>query len=201
VAQEEHMTTKATEAGSVDSASSLPERADPTLTPAQQRVLELKVGESFLLQAILMAEGDGALLKWRYRSAEQIAARLARWAQSRDVRIAWSTRTRCGSDGSARPEEDDMGITVFEGYTVGKVERGMSLPAGHKKSLSAEQKPLLPMKDGESFVLGVHFGAFLTDNVERLLQWARSKGICAVRRKIDDDVVRIWRVGPCNRQR
>jgi hypothetical protein len=33
------------------------------------------------------------------------------------------------------------------------------------------------------------------------LQWARSKGICAVRRKIDDDVVRIWRVGPCNRQR
>jgi len=87
-----------------------------------------------------------------------------------------------------------MGHTVFEGYTVGEIERGIPFPARHKKPLSIEQKQLLQLKDGESLVLAVHFGAFLTDNAERLMQWARSKGIHTVRRKIDDDSVRIWRV-------
>jgi hypothetical protein len=85
--------------------------------------------------------------------------------------------------------------TPIEGCKVGKIERGMSLPIGHKKPLATEPKQLLHMKDGENFVLGVHFDAFLTDNVERLLQCARSRGIHAVRHKIDDGAVRIWRVG------
>jgi hypothetical protein len=87
-----------------------------------------------------------------------------------------------------------MSNAVFEGYTVGEIERGIPFPARHKKPLSIEQKQLMQLKDGESLVLAVHFGTFRTDNVERLAQWARSKGIHTVRRKIDDDVVRIWRV-------
>jgi hypothetical protein len=89
-----------------------------------------------------------------------------------------------------------MSHTVFESYTVGEIERGIPFPTRHKKPLSIEQKQLLQLKDGESLVLSVHFGVFLTDNAERLMQWARSKGIHTVRRKIDDDVVRIWRVAP-----
>lgn len=87
-----------------------------------------------------------------------------------------------------------MNDTVFEDYTVGEIEHGIPFPTSHKKPLSIEQKQLLQLKDGESLVLAVHFGTFLTDNAERLMQWARSKGIHTVRRKIDDDVVRIWRV-------
>ena len=86
--------------------------------------------------------------------------------------------------------------TIFEGYTVGEIERGIPFPAKRKKPLSIEQKELLQLKDGESLVLPVHFGTFQTDNAERLMQWARSKGIYTVRRKIDDYSVRIWRVGP-----
>jgi hypothetical protein len=87
-----------------------------------------------------------------------------------------------------------MSNTLFEDYTVGEIERGVPFPAAHKKPLSIEQKQLLQLKDGESLVLAVHFGTFLTDNAERLMQWARSRGIHTVRRKIDDDSVRIWRV-------
>jgi hypothetical protein len=89
-----------------------------------------------------------------------------------------------------------MGKTVVEGYTVGEIERNIPLPLRHRKPLSIEQKQLLQLKDGESFVLAVHFGTFLTDNAERLMQWARLKGIHTVRRKIDDDSVRIWRAEP-----
>jgi hypothetical protein len=89
-----------------------------------------------------------------------------------------------------------MGKSVFEGYTVGEIEHDIPFPLRHRKPLSIEQKQLLQLKDGESFVLSVHFGTFLTDNAERLMQWARLKGIHTVRRKIDDDSVRIWRVEP-----
>ena len=89
-----------------------------------------------------------------------------------------------------------MGKTVVEGYTVGEIERDIPFPLRHRKPLSIEQKQLLQLKDGESFVLAVHFGTFLTDNAERLMQWARLKGIHTIRRKIDDDSVRIWRVEP-----
>ena len=86
-----------------------------------------------------------------------------------------------------------MSNAVFEGYTVGEIERGIPFPARHKKPLSIEQKQLLQLKDGESFVVAVRFGTYLTDNAERLMQWARLKGIHTVRRKIDDDSARIWR--------
>jgi hypothetical protein len=65
-----------------------------------------------------------------------------------------------------------------------------------RKPLSIAQKQLLELTDGESFVLALHFDACLTDNAERLASWARWKGIRIMRRKIDDDSVRIWRVGP-----
>jgi hypothetical protein len=87
-----------------------------------------------------------------------------------------------------------MGKTIFESYTVGEIERDIPFPLRHRKPLSIEQKQLLQLKDGESFVVAVRFGTFLTDNAERLMQWARLKGIHTVRRKIDDDSVRIWRV-------
>jgi hypothetical protein len=87
-----------------------------------------------------------------------------------------------------------MGKTGFEGYTVGEIEHDIPFTPRHGKPLSIEQKHLLQLKNGESFVLSVRFGPFLTDNAERLMQWARLKGIHTVRRKIDDDSVRIWRV-------
>jgi hypothetical protein len=88
-----------------------------------------------------------------------------------------------------------MGITIFEGYTVGKVERGIPLPIGNRKPLSVEQQRVLQMKEGESFVLVVRFDGFSTDNARRLAHWARTKGIRILQRKIDHDSVRIWRVG------
>jgi hypothetical protein len=87
-----------------------------------------------------------------------------------------------------------MGSAEFERYTISEIEHGIALPLKYGKRLSIEQMQLLQLKDGESFVLVVHFGAFLTDNVERLLQWSRSKGIRTMRQKIDYHSVRIWRV-------
>ena len=89
-----------------------------------------------------------------------------------------------------------MRTTVFEGYTIGEVERGIPFPFEHKKPLSIEQKQLLQLKDGESLVLALDFGEYANDNAKRLVQWARLRGIHAVRRKIDDNHVRIWRMGP-----
>ena len=91
-----------------------------------------------------------------------------------------------------------MGLGEFERYTVGEIEHDIPFPLKYGKRLSIEQMQLQQLKDGESFVLAVHFGAFLTDNVDRLLQWARSKGIRTMRQKIYYHSVRIWRV--CNTQ-
>jgi hypothetical protein len=88
-----------------------------------------------------------------------------------------------------------MKITVFEGYTVGKIERGIPFPAKQKKLLSTEQKRVLQMKGGESFVLVAHAGESSADNAERLVQWARLKGIRIVRRRLDADSVRICYMG------
>ncbi|GGY13771.1 hypothetical protein GCM10008098_00490 [Rhodanobacter panaciterrae] len=88
-----------------------------------------------------------------------------------------------------------MSITVFEGYTVGKIERGIPFPNGSRRPLSIEQQRVLQMKEGDSFVLVVRFDGFSTDNARRLAQWARTKGIRIMQRKIDHDSVRIWRVG------
>ena len=89
-----------------------------------------------------------------------------------------------------------MKTTVFEGYTIGEIEHGFPFPAGYKRPLSIEQKQLLQLKDGESLVLALDYGEYANDNARRLVQWARAKGIQTMQRKIDHDVVRIWRVGP-----
>jgi hypothetical protein len=83
------MMAKAAEMGFIESASSLSKRVDRVLTPSQQRVLELKDGESFLLQTTEVAEDNSIFPKWRYRSASQIAARLARWAQRDHVMVVY----------------------------------------------------------------------------------------------------------------
>jgi hypothetical protein len=88
-----------------------------------------------------------------------------------------------------------MSITVFEGYTVGKIERGIPFPIGNRKPLSIEQQRVLQMKEGDSFVLVVRFDGFSTDNAKRLAHWARARGIRILQRRIDHDSVRIWRVG------
>ena len=88
-----------------------------------------------------------------------------------------------------------MSITVFEGYTVGKIERGIPFPIVNRKPLSIEQQRVLQMKEGESFVLVVRFDGLSTGNAKRLAQWARSKGIRISQRKIDQNSVQIWRVG------
>ncbi len=89
----------------------------------------------------------------------------------------------------------NMRTTVFEGYTIGEIECGIPFPFGHNKPLSIEQKQMLQLKDGESLVLELDFGEYANDNAKRLVQWARARGIHAVRRKIDNHHVRIWRVG------
>jgi hypothetical protein len=88
-----------------------------------------------------------------------------------------------------------MSASVGEDCTIGEIERGIPFPVGHKKPLSAEQKQLLQLKDGESFVLALHFGEYANDTVRQLVQWGRMKGINTVQRKIDGIYVRIWRVG------
>jgi hypothetical protein len=87
-----------------------------------------------------------------------------------------------------------MRTTELEGWTIGEIEHGIPFPVGHKKSLSAEQKQLMQLKDGESFVLALNFGKCASDNVGQLVQWARMKGIDTVQRKIDDTHVQIFRV-------
>ncbi|WP_158879607.1 hypothetical protein [Rhodanobacter sp. L36] len=59
------------------------------LTPAQQRVLELQDGDSFLLQTLRIADGKGVIPKWESRNASRIASRLSTWARGRRVRIAY----------------------------------------------------------------------------------------------------------------
>ena len=83
------MNTKAYEVGSIESGVSVPRRMGTMLTPAQQRVLELGDGDSFVLQTIPIAEGNGVTPKWRSHNASHIAARLASWARGRRVRLAY----------------------------------------------------------------------------------------------------------------
>jgi hypothetical protein len=66
---------------------SVAQRTDSTLTSGQQRVLELGVGDSFVLQAIRIT--DDVTAKERHQSAAQIVARLVRWAQNRKVRLTY----------------------------------------------------------------------------------------------------------------
>jgi hypothetical protein len=69
--------------------SALAKKADRAFTPGQQRILELEDGDSFLLQTVLVPDGDNVISRWRYRSASQIATRLSIWAAAHHVLIAY----------------------------------------------------------------------------------------------------------------
>jgi hypothetical protein len=75
--------------GPIESGVPLPERAGQTLSLDQQRILELKDGDSFLLQAVPAAEDDGGTPPLHRHSASRIASRLSGWARSRRVRLAY----------------------------------------------------------------------------------------------------------------
>lgn len=53
----------------------------------QQRVLELLDGQSFLLQTLPIVEELQVSTPWRYRTAAEIAVRLACWAHGQRVLI------------------------------------------------------------------------------------------------------------------
>jgi hypothetical protein len=86
-----------------------------------------------------------------------------------------------------------MTITVFEGYSVGKIERGVPLPAVSKTLLSLDQKRLLQLEHGESLILMLRIDDFSTDSARRLAHWARLRGIRTFHRRLDEKSVQIWR--------
>ena len=87
-----------------------------------------------------------------------------------------------------------MAITVFEGYTVGPVERGIPLPEMTEKVHSSEQTSLLRLQYGESFDVMLRVGGPTRRDISRLLAWARRKGIDAIQHDIDPGTVRIERI-------
>jgi hypothetical protein len=88
-----------------------------------------------------------------------------------------------------------MTITVFEGYSVGKIERGVPLPVETRKPLSLDKKRLLQLEGGESLVLRLRIDDFSTGSARRLAHWARLRGIRIYHRRIDEELVQIWRTG------
>jgi hypothetical protein len=88
-----------------------------------------------------------------------------------------------------------MGITVFEGYTVGKIERGIPFPDGSEPALSTEQKRMVQLKDGETLALALRPGGFSSENAKQLVRWARQQGIRTELHAIDAGSVRISRIG------
>ena len=83
------MNIKASKITHIESGVPVPRRADHVLRPDQQRVLELKDGDSFLLQTIPIAEGECIVPRWRFHNASHIATRLVSWARGRNVRLAY----------------------------------------------------------------------------------------------------------------
>ena len=83
------MHNKIYDVGSIESGVPLPQRMGTVLTLGQQRILELKDGDSFLLQALRVSEGNDVDPKGRTHSASYIAARLTNWARGRHIRLAY----------------------------------------------------------------------------------------------------------------
>ena len=81
------MDTELFDTADIECRAPVNQQTDSTLTPGQQRVLELEDGDSFVLQAIRVT--DDVTAKERHQSAAQIVARLVRWAQSRKVRLTY----------------------------------------------------------------------------------------------------------------
>lgn len=87
-----------------------------------------------------------------------------------------------------------MTVTVFEGYTVGPVERGITLPARRVSPLSTQKKALLKMNVGEFFELALVADGPSRLDIRRLLGWARRQNIGVVQRDIGGEVIRIQRI-------
>lgn len=87
-----------------------------------------------------------------------------------------------------------MAVTVFEGYTVGPIERGIPMPTRRAKALSTEQAHLLQLKVGEYLDVPLEEGGLSRLEVSRLLAWARRKNIGVSQRELEHDVIRIERV-------
>jgi len=83
------MDTKLYDVGHITSGVPLPQGMDTALTSGQQRVLELEDGDSFVLHTIWIAEDNGVIAKGLSQNASHIAARLARCARGRQVRLAY----------------------------------------------------------------------------------------------------------------
>ena len=75
--------------GPIESGVPLPERAGKNLTSDQRRILELRDGDSFLLQRLPASEGETNIPQLHHHSASRIAARLSGWARGRRVRLAY----------------------------------------------------------------------------------------------------------------
>jgi hypothetical protein len=83
------MDTKLYDMGHIESGVPFPQRTSTTLTPGQQRVLELEDGDSFVLHTIRIADDNGVTVKGRSHSISDMAARLSSWARGRHVRLAY----------------------------------------------------------------------------------------------------------------
>jgi hypothetical protein len=83
------MSVEGTKEGTRDLAQETSSGSTAKRSLGQQRVLELLDGQSFLLQTLPIAEGGRAIASWRYRSASEIAVRLASWALSHRVLVAY----------------------------------------------------------------------------------------------------------------
>lgn len=87
-----------------------------------------------------------------------------------------------------------MAVTVFEGYTVGPIERGIPMRATTVKPLSAEQALLLQLKVGEFLDVALYEDGLSRLEVSRLLAWARRKNIGVSQRDLKPDLIRIERI-------
>jgi hypothetical protein len=83
------MDTKLYDVASIKSGMPFPQRMDSVLTIGQRRVLELEDGDSFVLQTIRISKDKDVTAKASSQHAAHIAARLASWARSRHVRLAY----------------------------------------------------------------------------------------------------------------
>lgn len=87
-----------------------------------------------------------------------------------------------------------MAITVFEGYTVGPVERGIALTRTREKPLSIEQTALSQLKTDDIFDVKLEVGGLSRRDVSRLRAWARQKGIFTIQTDIESRGIRIQRI-------
>ncbi|WP_158882455.1 hypothetical protein [Rhodanobacter sp. L36] len=180
----------ASQIGPIEIDVAIPAKRPTSLMLARERILQLDDGDSFLLKAVSTTANSQSFAS---ENISKLAARIANWARSQNIRIAYrvadKSSVRIWRLGAIKKVTKNSPEQI---YIVGEIEKGM--PAPSKKILSAAQSQILQLKDGESFVLTLRFEHFLTDNAERLSRWAKVRGIQIMRRKIDDDTVRIWRV-------